>query len=172
MPTPHVNEVAAGTVAPASWANSVAGAVNQIGDALYPLGALAFPWASLTGVPAAFPPTVHTHDGTGGSGGAVAWGSIAGKPAAFVPINHAGAHYQGGVDQVTINWAQIAGVPAAFTPAAHKATHAFGTDPLYAWEIGAWAKASAGGGAQGNYVWVGTSDPAGGASEGDIWIRG
>jgi hypothetical protein len=31
--------------------------------------------------------------------------------------------------------------------------------------------ASAGGGAAGTRIWVGTTDPGGAASEGDIWIR-
>lgn len=74
---------------------------------------------------------------------------------------------------LAIPWASLTGVPASFAPTAHAASHATaGADPVTPAAIGAWKKNSAGGGAVGGTIWVGTTDPAGAAGEGDIWVKG
>lgn len=74
---------------------------------------------------------------------------------------------------LAIPWAALTSVPSTFTPAAHATAHATGGgDVLTPAAIGAWKKNSAGGGAAGGTIWVGTTDPAGSAAEGDIWVNG
>lgn len=69
---------------------------------------------------------------------------------------------------LAIPWANLTGVPSTFTPAAHTlASHTSATPAA----IGAWAKLSAGGGAAGVTIHVGTTPPASPA-EGDVWIKG
>lgn len=137
MPDP-IDNVAANSDATSAWANSVADAVNELIGDLYSGIALAIPWASLTGVPASFAPSVHAHLDAA-TGGLVAYSSLSGIPAAFAPAAHA-----------------LAGAAhTSATPAA----------------LGAWAKGSAGGGAAGVTIWVGTTAPASPA-EGDVWIKG
>ncbi|MGK2852243.1 MAG: hypothetical protein ACSLFN_15230 [Candidatus Limnocylindrales bacterium] len=59
-----------------------------------------------------------------------------------------------------------------FLPDAHHPqVHALGSHTGTADDIGAWAKGSAGGGAAGVKVWVGTTDPGGSAAEGDVWVK-
>src|SRR5262245_43185641 len=55
-----VSDVAANSPATSSWANSVADAIQEIEADLYPgaYGVLAIPWASVTGKPATFAPTL------------------------------------------------------------------------------------------------------------------
>jgi hypothetical protein len=53
----------------------------------------------------------------------------------------------------------------------HPQTHALNSHTGTAADISAWAKASAGGGAAGVKVWVGTTDPGAAAAEGDIWVK-
>ena len=50
--------VAASSPATSSWANSVVDAILAILDDIYGVTDLAIPWASLTGVPSTFAPTV------------------------------------------------------------------------------------------------------------------
>lgn len=77
------------------------------------------------------------------------------------------------VDDLAIPWASLTGVPATFAPTAHATAHATaGADPITPASIGAWKKNTAGGGAAGGTIWVGTTDPAGAAAEGDVWIKG
>jgi hypothetical protein len=132
-------DVAGGAAATSAWANSVADALQQLIADLYSAGAIAVTWAHVTGKPATFAPSAHSHHDAG-TGGTVAYGDLTGKPATFAPSAHAASH-GAGADKVT---------PAA---------------------IGAWAIASAGGGAAGAKVWVGTSPP-GSPVEGDVWIKG
>lgn len=74
---------------------------------------------------------------------------------------------------LAIPWASITGAPATYAPSAHAASHAAaGADAVTPAAIGAWKKDSAGGGAAGGTIWVGTTDPAGAAAEGDIWVKG
>lgn len=55
-----VTDVAASSPATSSWANSVADAIQEIEADLYPAvyGQLAIPWASITGKPSTFAPTL------------------------------------------------------------------------------------------------------------------
>jgi hypothetical protein len=55
-----VSDVAASAPATSSWANSVADAIQELEADLYPgtYGQLAIPWASITGAPSTFTPTV------------------------------------------------------------------------------------------------------------------
>jgi hypothetical protein len=55
-----VSDVAANSPATSSWANSVADAIQEIEADLYPgaYGVLAIAWASITGKPATFAPTL------------------------------------------------------------------------------------------------------------------
>ena len=57
--------------------------------------------------------------------------------------------------------------PTPTTPQVHALNSHTGT----ADDINAWAQASAGGGAAGVKVWVGTTDPGASAVEGDIWVK-
>jgi hypothetical protein len=123
-------------------------------------------WGSVSGKPTAFAPDVHDH-GAADPEGQVPWANISGKPAEFDPLDHAADHFLGGGDQISIDWSQITGEPATFAPSAHTlASHTSATPAA----IGAWAKLSAGGGAAGVTIHVGTTAPASPA-EGDIWIK-
>ena len=53
----------------------------------------------------------------------------------------------------------------------HPQVHALNSHTGTADDINAWAQASAGGGAAGVKVWVGTTDPGASAVEGDIWVK-
>lgn len=53
----------------------------------------------------------------------------------------------------------------------HPQVHALGSHTGIADDIDAWAQASAGGGAAGVKIWVGTTDPGGSAVEGDVWVK-
>lgn len=53
----------------------------------------------------------------------------------------------------------------------HPQVHALNSHTGTADDIGAWAQGSAGGGAAGVKVWVGTTDPGASAAEGDIWVK-
>ena len=53
----------------------------------------------------------------------------------------------------------------------HPQVHALNSHTGVADDIGAWAQGSAGGGAAGVKVWVGTTDPGASAAEGDIWVK-
>jgi hypothetical protein len=53
----------------------------------------------------------------------------------------------------------------------HPQVHALNSHTGTADDIGAWAQGSAGGGAAGVKVWVGTTDPGASATEGDIWVK-
>lgn len=53
----------------------------------------------------------------------------------------------------------------------HPQVHALNSHTGTVADIGAWAKGSAGGGAAGVKVWVGTTDPGASAAEGDIWVK-
>lgn len=130
-----VSNVAASAPATSSWANSVADAITELEGDLYPsvYGQLAIPWASLTGVPSTFTPTVGAVTAETSYGGASSNG--VGTAAARNDHKH--------------------GTPALPTPT----------------QVGAWAKLSAGGGAAGTTIHVGTTAPAS-PVEGDVWIKG
>lgn len=66
------------------------------GEAWVPLGA-AVPWESVTGKPATYPPSEHSHS----------WGDITGKPASFTPASH--SHL----------WDEIVDKPSSFPPSSH-----------------------------------------------------
>lgn len=55
-----VSDVAANSPATSAWANSVADAIQELEADLYPVtyGQIALPWASVTGKPATFAPTL------------------------------------------------------------------------------------------------------------------
>lgn len=53
----------------------------------------------------------------------------------------------------------------------HPQVHALNSHTGTADDIGAWGQGSAGGGAAGVKVWVGTTDPGASAAEGDIWVK-
>jgi hypothetical protein len=78
-PTPP-SDVAGGSPATSAWANSVSDAVQQLIADLYPAGELALGWAAITGKPATFPASAHTH-AAGSVEGQVPYGNITGKPA-------------------------------------------------------------------------------------------
>lgn len=156
-------------------------------------------WANILSKPAVFAVEDHDHIGTGAThGGSIAWTSIINKPGLFAPgdhghsasgaggivghgvlagvtadQHHAQSHTHDGVDgSGTIAWTAITGKPATFAPTNHAATHAIGgSDLLPADAIDAWATASAGGGAAGVKLWVGTTTPSSGVVEGDVWIK-
>ncbi len=59
-----------------------------------------------------------------------------------------------------------------YLPDAHHAeAHTLASHTGTADDINAWAQASAGGGAAGVKIWVGTTDPGGSAVEGDVWVK-
>lgn len=155
-------------------------------------------WANVNTKPTTFAPTDHTHVGVG-TGGQVAWANISSKPATFAPVDHthasAGAqagtvshdvlvnvstddhhnksHTHDGADgSGSVTWTSVTSKPSTFAPTNHAAAHATGGgDPVTAGSIGALVSGSAGGGAAGPKVWVGTTTPSSGVTEGDIWVK-
>ncbi len=71
-----VSNVAANAPATSSWANDVADLVNDIEADLYVAGALAIPWASITGEPTEFTPADHAATHATGGGDAITPASI------------------------------------------------------------------------------------------------
>jgi hypothetical protein len=188
-----VDTVAASSPATSSWANAVADAINTIAEDIYASSALDIAWSALTGVPATFAPSAHaaSHANAGSDPVAAAWGRLTGVPSTFAPTAHGDTHRTGHGDAVQLDWAQVDGKPSTFapsghhtshetggsdavTPIVHAARHAYGgadwVDPAAIAAM--YSMISAGGGAAGSRVWVGTTDPAGGAVEGDIWVKG
>jgi len=126
-------------------------------------------YTDLGNVPAEFAPTDHGHTSSG-DGGTLAWSTITGKPSYYAPTDH--GHTASG-DGGTVAWSSVTGRPSTYAPSAHATTHETGgSDAFTAASIGGHNRQSAGGGSAGPNVWVGTSDPGGSASEGDIWIAG
>jgi len=105
-------------------------------------GAYYLAWGNLTGTPASFPPSAHTHvwaDITDPPSTATrwpAWNEVTAKPATFPPSAHTHAAAditsgtfvdariaQSNVTQhqaaLSITWTQVSGKPATFTPSAH-----------------------------------------------------
>jgi hypothetical protein len=140
-PTPPA-DVAGGAPATSAWANAVADAVQQLIADLYPAGVLGVAWASVSGKPTAFAPSVHAHTDDPVTGGPVGYGDLAGKPSTFAPSGHAHADAASGGK---IAYANVTGTPAT------------------AWKF-------AGTGSNGT-IFGGTSTPSG-AVEGDIWVKG
>lgn len=153
-------------------------------------------WSNVNSKPTTFTPADHTHVGAG-TGGVISWANIGSKPTQFAPTDHAhnvtGAggtishdvltgvssddhhaklHAHDGADgSGTVAWGSITGKPSTFAPSAHASSHASGgTDPVTPGAIGALVAGSAGGGAAGVKVWVGTTSPSTGVTEGDIWV--
>lgn len=156
----------------------------------------AIAWSTITSKPSTFAPTDHTHVGAG-TGGVISWANIGSKPTQFAPTDHAhnitGAggtvshgvltgvssddhhaklHAHDGADgSGTVAWGSVTGKPTTFAPSAHASSHATaGSDPVSAASIGAIVMGSAGGGAAGVKVWVGTTAPSTGVTEGDVWV--
>jgi hypothetical protein len=96
--------------------------VASVPYALQAEEAASAPWAGLTGVPTAFPPEGHHHDGryyteselnTGGAGGQVHWNNLTGVPAGFADgTDDVGASY-GHVVVVAKSGGDYTGVQAA-----------------------------------------------------------
>jgi hypothetical protein len=174
-PTPP-SDVASNSLATSAWANAVADAVQQLIADLYPAGALAIPWANVTGKPALFAPSVHAHRDAA-SGGTVAYGDLAGKPATFAPAGHALDPSGNPAHTGTLPWASVSGKPATFAPAAHaldpngNPAHT-GTVPWAS--VGGkpalWNKSASSSGAT-IYTQPSTTPP-GSPVEGDVWIKG
>jgi hypothetical protein len=99
MPTPP-SDVASGSVATSSWANSVSDALQEIIATIYSGASLAIPYASVTGKPSTFAPTVHSHADAAG-GGTITYANISAKPATFAPEAHETSHKTGGSDSFT-----------------------------------------------------------------------
>lgn len=156
-------------------------------------------WANILSKPSTFAPTDHTHAGVG-TGGQIAWNDIASKPSTFSPSDHthasagsgvgglvghgvlsgvtadqhhAKSHAHDGADgSGTVAWGSVTGKPSTFAPSAHASAHAVGGgDAMTAESLNAWEQASAGGGAAGLKIWVGTTTPSSGVTEGDIWVK-
>jgi hypothetical protein len=154
-------------------------------------------YSVITGKPSTFAPSDHAHT-TSGDGGTVAYASLTGKPSSFTPAAHA-LGTASGYHTGSLPWSDLSGVPSTFTPAshtlsshtgtlpysslssvpstfapsAHASSHADGgSDEITPDAIGAWEQASAGGGAAGKKIFVGTTTPSSGVSEGDIWVKG
>lgn len=89
-------------VAPSTPAVAVTWATLSGKPATFPPSAHTHAYGDLTGIPASFPPAVHTH----------AWADITGKPNLYAPSAH------------THLWADITDKPTSFTPSAH--SHAWG----------------------------------------------
>jgi hypothetical protein len=152
------------------------------------------PYSVITGKPSSFTPSSHTH-ADGSNGGTVAYSVITGKPSTFAPTAHAAAHGSAGGDKVTVHWNDVSNKPSTFAPTAHAidgashtgsypwadisgkpatfapSSHSIGSHTGDAGDINGWRRQSAGGGAAGNDVYVGTTDPGGSAGEGDVWIK-
>lgn len=156
-------------------------------------------WANILSKPSTFTPSDHTHAGVG-TGGQIAWANISSKPTLFEPDDHthasagggngglvshgalsgvtsdqhhAKSHAHDGADgSGTVAWGSITGKPSTFAPSTHASAHAAGGgDVITPDAIGAWEQASAGGGAAGIKIWVGTTTPSTGVTEGDIWVK-
>lgn len=84
----------------------------------------------------------------------VAAGAAAGATGAIARAAHVHAHGSGYL-------------PDAHHPQVHALASHTGT----ADDINAWAQGSAGGGAAGVKIWVGTTDPGASAAEGDVWVK-
>lgn len=186
-PTPP-SDVAGASPATSAWANAVSDAIQAMIADLYPAGALAFAWASITGKPSTFAPSVHTH-ADGSSGGTIAWAVITGKPSTFAPTDHthAGAGTGGTVAYSALTGkptsmtptahshpygSEVTGKPSTFAPSDHAASHAVGGgDPVTAASIDAWKQAAAGD-TLGVRIYVGRGVPSGTPAEGDVWIVG
>ena len=96
------------------------------------------PWSGVTGKPASFPPTGHTHAGSEitspvPNASAVPWSGVTGKPASFPPASH--QHAGGDVTSPVASaasadaapWNGVTGKPTTFPPSGH--THS-GADIL------------------------------------------
>jgi hypothetical protein len=156
-------------------------------------------WANILSKPTTFTPSDHTHTGAG-TGGQISWTNISSKPTLFEPEDHTHASAGGGngglvghgslsgvtADQHhakshahdgadgsgTVAWGSVTGKPTTFAPTNHASAHAVGgSDPMTAENLNAWEQASAGGGAAGIKIWVGTTTPSSGVTEGDIWVK-
>jgi hypothetical protein len=165
-----VTPVAANSVATSAWANSVATAVNDIEADIYVTGALAIPWAAVTGKPATFTPTL------GPSVAATTYGQA--KADGTSPAGAHADHTHGTPPlptptQLAIPWSEVTGKPTSFAPSAHKASHAIGgTDAMAAADVGAPQSVTTPNTvAGGRKVYVGTATPTG-MAEGDVWIKG
>ena len=112
--------------------------------------------AGAAGTAGAFARSGHGHQVASSSGtpAAVAAAGSAGATGALARAAHVHAHGTGYL-------------PDAHHPQVHALASHTGT----ADDIGAWAQGSAGGGAAGVKVWVGTTDPGASAAEGDIWVK-
>jgi hypothetical protein len=112
--------------------------------------------AGAAGTAATFARAGHGHQvATSGAAPAdVAAAGAAGASGALARAAHVHAHGSG------------------YLPDAHHAqVHALNSHTGTADDIAAWAQGSAGGGAAGVKVWVGTTDPGASAAEGDIWVK-
>ena len=112
--------------------------------------------AGAAGTAGAFARSGHGHQVASSSAtpAAVAAAGSAGATGALARAAHVHAHGTG------------------YLPDAHHAeVHALASHTGTADDIGAWAQGSAGGGAAGVKVWVGTTDPGASAAEGDIWVK-
>jgi hypothetical protein len=112
------------------------------------------------------PTTGHRHEGTAGTGRKVRHSDLS-------PItandHHAQSHAHDGADgSGVLAYDAITGKPATFPGSPHEAAHLPGGADAIA---NVALEKSAGGGAAGHVVWVGTTDPAANAAEGDVWIK-
>ncbi len=112
--------------------------------------------AGAAGTAGAFARSGHGHQVASSSAtpAAVAAAGSAGATGALARAAHVHAHGTGYL-------------PDAHHPQVHTLNSHTGT----ADDIGAWAQASAGGGAAGVKIWVGTTDPGASAAEGDVWVK-
>lgn len=112
--------------------------------------------AGAAGTAGAFARSAHGHQvvTSGATPADVAAAGAAGATGALARASHVHAHGSGYL-------------PDAHHPQVHALASHTGT----ADDINAWAQASAGGGAAGVKVWVGTTDPGASAVEGDIWVK-
>ena len=112
--------------------------------------------AGAAGAAGAFARSAHGHQvvTSGTTPADVAAAGAAGATGAVARAQHVHAHGSG------------------YLPDAHHAqVHALSSHTGTAADISAWAKGSAGGGAAGIKVWVGTTDPGASAAEGDVWVK-
>jgi len=112
--------------------------------------------AGAAGTAGAFARSAHGHQVVSSSAtpAAVAAAGAAGATGAIARAAHVHAHGSG------------------YLPDAHHAqVHALNSHTGTADDISAWAQASAGGGAAGVKIWVGTTDPGASAAEGDVWVK-
>lgn len=112
--------------------------------------------AGAAGTAGAFARSSHGHQvvTSGATPADVAAAGAAGATGALARAGHVHAHGSG------------------YLPDAHHAqVHALNSHTGTADDINAWAQASAGGGAAGIKIWVGTTDPGASAAEGDVWVK-